>query len=85
MTVLDVSRLRDLAISDAGFVFDPLTGHTYNVNETALAALRALKAGESLDRVKASLQDNFDVEPEIDVARDLDDFLSHLREQGLVR
>ena len=41
----NTERLRELAISDAGFVFDPLTGHTYNVNATALAALRALKEG----------------------------------------
>jgi hypothetical protein len=28
-----------LAISDTGFVFDPTTGHTYNVNGTALVML----------------------------------------------
>jgi PqqD family protein of HPr-rel-A system len=85
MAALDVSRLRDLAISDAGFVFDPLTGHTYNVNETALAVLNALKAGASLDAVVAGMRDTFDVDPDTDLARDLDDLLAHLREQGLVR
>jgi PqqD family protein of HPr-rel-A system len=83
--VLDVSRLRDLAISDTGFIFDPLTGHTYSANQTALAVVRALKAGESADAIVQQLADLFDTEPEDDLARDVDEFLVRLREDGLVR
>ncbi|MEI8255330.1 MAG: HPr-rel-A system PqqD family peptide chaperone [Deltaproteobacteria bacterium] len=78
-------RLRELAISDAGFVFDPLTGHTYNVNSTALAALRALKEGASPEAVIAHLQESFTTDGEQDVARDVYDLLSRLREHGLVK
>ena len=83
--MLDVSRLRELAISDAGFVFDPLTGHTYNVNDTALAVLRALKAGDAPEAVAERLGESFDLDPDDDVPRDLDEFIARLREQGLVR
>jgi PqqD family protein of HPr-rel-A system len=83
--VLDVSRLRDLAISDSGFIFDPQTGYTYSVNDTALAVVRLLKAGEPPAAVVARLGDAFDVEPEEDLARDVDEFVARLREQGLVR
>lgn len=82
---MDISRLRELAISDAGFVFDPATGHTFNVNATALQMLRAIKEGTPIDRVLADLADAFEVEPGQDLARDLDEFLSRLREQGLIR
>ena len=60
-------RLRELAISDAGFVFDPLTGHTYNVNATALAALRALKDGAPPEAVIAAPDDQFETDPEDDI------------------
>mgnify|MGYP001332519393 CR=1 FL=1 len=78
-------RLRELAISDAGFMFDPLTGHTYNVNSTALAALRALKEGASPEAVIAELQTAFETDADHDVARDVYDLLSRLREHGLVK
>ena len=83
--MLNTDRLRELAISDAGFVFDPVTGHSYNVNATALAALRAFKEGGSADAVIAQLKDAFENEPEDDVARDVGDLLSRLREHGLVK
>ena len=81
----NTDRLRELAISDAGFVFDPLTGHTYNVNSTALTALRALKEGASPEAIIAQLRDDFDSDPETDIARDVYDLLSRLREHGLVK
>ena len=81
----DVSRLRDLAISDTGFVFDPMTGYTYSVNDTALMIVRLLKAGEPVTAIVDRLSGGFAVEPEEDVARDVDEFVSALREQGLIR
>ncbi len=73
---LDTSRLRDLAISDAGFVFDPTTGHTYNMNPTALFIVSALKSGEPADTIVAQLGDAFEIKSESDVARDFGDFVS---------
>jgi PqqD family protein of HPr-rel-A system len=84
-STMDTSRLRELAISDAGFVFDPTTGHTFNVNATALFMLRALKEHAPVDRILNDMAAAFDVEPEHDLARDLDEFISRLREQGLIR
>ncbi len=81
----NTDRLRELAISDAGFVFDPVTGHTYNVNATALAALRALKEGASPEAVIANVQEAFETDADDDVARDVYDLLSRLREHGLIK
>lgn len=83
--MLNTSRLAELAISDGGFVFDPTTGHSYNLNETALAVLRALKSGETPDAIVVRLRDTFNIENDEDVARDVGDLISRLRELGLVR
>jgi PqqD family protein of HPr-rel-A system len=83
--LLDTTHLNTLAISDVGFVFDPLTGHTFNVNETGLAVLRALKEGDAPEAIVARLRDAFDVDDAADVVRDVEDFLSRLREVSLVR
>jgi PqqD family protein of HPr-rel-A system len=82
---LDTTRLRDLAVSDGGFVFDPVTGQTFTVNDTGLFALRALKDAQRVDDIAASLASVFEVDGSEDIARDLDGFVSRLREQGLVR
>ena len=82
---LDASRLHDLAVSDSGFVFDPTTGHTYTLNATALVVLRALSQGTPLDEITRALGDAFDLEGGEDLDRDVQDFVSRLREQGLVK
>ena len=83
--MLDTSHLRSLAISDGGFVFDPLTGHTFNVNDTGLAILRALKEGESPEAIVTRLNDSFTVDHVEDLPRDVEEMISRLREHGLVR
>lgn len=82
---LDISRLRDLAVSDSGFVFDPTTGHTYTLNATALAVLRALKDGVAPDAVAGALSDAFELDGGEDLERDVHEFVSQLRGQGLVK
>jgi PqqD family protein of HPr-rel-A system len=82
---LDVTHLKDLAIADTGFVFDPRSGYTFTVNPTGLAILRELKAGRSVAEAAAAVQDAFELEGGEDVARDVDDFILRLREQGLCK
>lgn len=83
--MLDTSRLRDLAINESGFAFDPTTGHTYNLNVTGLFILHALKDGTELERIVAGLSETFDTDPESDLTRDVGEFARQLREQGLLR
>lgn len=82
---IDTSRLRDLALSDTGFVFDPYSGHTFTVNASGLTILRALKQGASVDEAVARVQDEFEPEGGEDVARDVTDYVAMLRSLGLVR
>lgn len=47
--------LRRLAISESGFVFDPMSGHHFTVNETGLEILRYLQKDRDLDQLIALL------------------------------
>lgn len=78
-----LTRLHDLAVSDSGFVFDPLTGATWSVNATGRAILDGLKAGHGREAIAGLLRDQFDVAG-ADVERDVSDFVARLREQGLL-
>lgn len=83
--MLDVSRLAGLALNDSGFAFDPATGHTYNLNASGLAVVRALAGGGTPGDAAAALAATFDAEPEADLGRDVEEFVRQLREHGLVR
>ena len=67
-----MQRLRDLAISDTGFVFDPFSGATYTVNGTAQCLLDGLKRGLDRDGLVALLRERFECSDE-DLPRDIDD------------
>lgn len=77
-----LQRIRDLALSDSGFVFDPYSGATFSLNATGRAALDALRRGASAAEIEQHLRDAFSVEEGADVARDVRDFLHAVRAQG---
>lgn len=77
--------LQRLALSDSGFVFDPLSGTSYTVNDSGLALLRILQK-ESLQhdmpKVTALLRAEFDVDA-LTAEQDVQEFASVLR--GLLK
>ena len=70
--------LNRLALSESGFVFDPVTGNSFSMNVTGLAILRRLQRGESLERVVATLQEEFAVNAQT-AERDVIEFAAQLR------
>lgn len=78
-----MQRLRDLAISETGFVFDPFSGATFTVNATALCILDGLKRGLDRASIASALHAKFDT-LEADLPRDIDEVLQALRMFGLV-
>ena len=77
-------RLKDVAASDSGFIFDPFTGLTFTVNPTAHHILDALKAGDDRHAIMEGLREAFDTIDSDDLERDLREFMLLLREQGLI-
>ena len=76
-------RLNELAMSDSGFIFDPVSGATYTTNSTGLAVLDGLKKRLSRDAIVAMLSERWDI-GRADLHRDLDEFVQILRRDGLV-
>jgi PqqD family protein of HPr-rel-A system len=76
-------RLKDLAVSETGFVFDPYSGATFSLNASALCLLRGLKEGLDRDELIARLEESFDV-TDADLSRDIDEFLELLRYNGVL-
>ena len=75
--------LKDLAISDTGFVFNPLTGESFSLNETGLFIIQQIKQGLEFQEILQNLVNEFDVDP-IDAEKDLQDFIEMLRMNNLL-
>ena len=78
-----VQRLRDLAVSETGFVFDPISGGTFNTNATGRMVIEGMRDQQTREDIKARLRGEFEVRDE-DLDRDLNEFVFLLREGGLL-
>lgn len=74
--------LSRLAINNEGFVFNPMSGDSFQVSETGLFILSELRAGRVEENVVCTLTDKYDVSPEV-AQRDVADFLANLKHLGL--
>ena len=70
--------LTRLALSDSGFVFDPVTGNSFTVNGTGLTILRHLQKEVELDEMVELLQNEYDVDDQV-TTRDVIEFAASLR------
>ncbi len=80
---MNIEKLSALAISDTGFIFDPITGHSFTSNETGIAIINFLKQGLSVDEVVDELLEIYDTDEnqlEIDVL----DFIQNLKNYNLL-
>lgn len=76
-------HLKDLAISETGFVFDPYTGATFTTNAAGHCVLVALREGLPRAEVCARLRERFAVQGQ-DLDGDLGEFIQLLRQHGVV-
>lgn len=70
--------LHRLAISESGFVFDPMSGHHFTVNETGLEILRGLQQTQDLADLLTTLQQRYSVGAK-ELERDVLEFAGLLR------
>jgi len=78
-----MNRLSQLAINEEGFVFDPVTGESFTVNQTGLLILKGLKEGKSQEDIVKEITENFEVSEE-EAQRDVIDFIEKLRSYMLI-
>lgn len=80
---MDLNKIKNLALSETGFVFDPATGNTFTLNETAVFILKLLKTGCGQKQIAESLSAEFEVSP-VQAHEDVSDALLQLREAGFI-
>ncbi|ACO04085.1 MAG TPA: HPr-rel-A system PqqD family protein [Persephonella sp.] len=78
-----MDRISQLAINEEGFVFDPLTGESFTVNQTGLLILKGLKEGKTEEEIVEEIVENFEVSKD-EAERDLTDFIEKLRSYRLI-
>ena len=76
-------RLRHLAVSEEGFIFDPLTGNSFTTNKTGLFILSKLREGRVGEEILAEMREKFEASEE-ELEKDFTDFMEQLRFYGLM-
>ena len=71
-----------LAVSESGFVFDPVSGQSFTVNATGLEVLRLTQHQDDVEQIAAQLTDEFDAS-NAEIKRDVQDFMHRL--QGFLK
>jgi hypothetical protein len=81
---MDTRRLRELAISETGFIFDPWSGLTWTVNPSGRFILEQLKAGVDPEDVPRRIRESFEVRATDDPERDVRECVVMLHTEGLL-
>lgn len=77
-TLSPVAKLKQLAINNDGFVFNPSCGDSYTVNRCGLAVMNGLREGKSADEISKKIAADFNISQQ-DAERDVNDFLNCLK------
>lgn len=80
---MELNKIKNLALSETGFLFDPATGNTFTLNESAVFIMKMLKSGMQQGEIADSLASEFEVTA-TQALEDVSDALLQLREAGLV-
>jgi len=68
---------KNIATSEAGFIFNPGTGDSFSVNNVGSEILSMLKENKSMDDVITGISTKYDVDKS-QLEKDLEDFFSQL-------
>jgi len=74
---------QSIAISENGFVFNPITGDSFTLNNTGIQILTLLKSGKTIDDIKELFAEEYDVD-DLVLERYLQDFFSDLKLNSLI-
>lgn len=58
---MNSDKLKNLAMNDNGFIFDPESGYSYTSNETGLFILKQLAAGLDRKEIFKALSEQYEV------------------------
>ncbi len=58
---MNVDNLKQLAMNENGFIFDPSSGYSYTCNETGLMILKMLAAGMDKQEIRGKVLEEYEV------------------------
>ncbi len=73
---------KNIAISDNGFLFNPSTGESYNLNTTGTELLKLIKEGKSLKEITTIFLEIYETS-DIIIEKDYQDFVKILDQYNL--
>jgi hypothetical protein len=74
--------LKNIALSDTGFVFNPGNGDSFSVNPIGLSILKDLQEGKSEDAIRNRVVEDYQTDKET-IEKDLYDFLKMIEQFNL--
>ncbi len=76
---LNTDTFKRLALSDSGFVFDPVTGKSYTVNDTGFWLIKQLQKNSNLDILQTQITHEFNGDVKI-IERNVMEFLEQIKQ-----
>ena len=76
-------KIKDLAINESGFVFNPYTGESFSVNATGYEILKLLRTDLSQEEIVNELTGIFEISKD-QAEKDVIDFLNMLEKYDLL-
>jgi PqqD family protein of HPr-rel-A system len=74
---------KNIATSEAGFIFNPGTGDSFSVNNTGAEILSLLKENNTQEEIVENIASRFDID-RVQFEKDLEDFVSQLQIYNLL-
>ena len=74
---------KDVAVSEAGLVFNPTTGESFSVNPIGVEILNLMREGKKFDAICASITGQYNTDKDT-FEKDFQDFTGVLRQHDLL-
>jgi len=74
---------QDVAISESGYVFNPVTGESFSVNPVGIRIIHYIKEGRQAEEISGLIMDEYSVD-EKTFDKDYQDFTGLLFSYGLI-
>ena len=74
---------KNIAVSETGFLFDPNTGESYNLNKTGQLIIKLLSDEKNENEIMQVVLEKYDVESSV-FQRYMDDFIMMLNQFSLI-
>lgn len=78
-----LKRLQELATNQDGFAFDPRSGESFRMNESAAFIFKILRQGATLEKAATTYADCYQLS-ETQAFEDIQDFILQLKLNGLI-